>query len=404
MRFGDDEKANLCLLGLVASPLQVLQIFGNLVQAAAHTAKNLNKVNKRMLLQAYKQKLVQQHRQMRSADTLRAQDIQLIEQGAAQYNIRTSDRAEAQHILEAERISTGWGVHLAVTETQATMQETEQNAFEITRKNKKSRTTPDTGTFAIIMKVDTEQTTVLGNRGDFLFQVLDKLSLTDKCIWDFQGMPVHADERIWTPGCYQVIKATCFSRYPMIRPALIGQGTPTQHSRTITRVADQGLTDATLNENALLLLDTARQSRQQYWPPIKVIEVARTFRAYEWIQEDWSTQLPLFGIIRDEGHWISYKADIHDNHLSVNIFDGLERRVVDYVDYFFHLVHIAMNCSSYSIRTKHRQNAATTPPRKRSASKSNSSKSRLRTAKNWRDTNRMDSQGEGPMGSTEAGS
>ena len=359
MSFGSDQKQNLCLLGLVASPIQVILVFGNLLHAAAYTAHNLQSIHPRVLLEHYKNKLIKQHRATlhHTADKAHYKIISLHDDSGPAVFFGANGPNPIQQLEQAERIQQEWGASLhtgiiANYSTEEHSTDEDMLYIQIDRPLKKSRTEQPAGKVALIIKHSRQSSVVIGNKGDFLFQFLQQSGATNRQITDALGRPVPADTRIWTPSTYQALDVTSFPQLPSTEAQLRANGL-TGVPRFAT-LGDQGLTDKAIDDIALTLVQAAGQSNTQYWPPrlaLHIIE-AWTSLAHQHIQDNWPQDQPLFGVLWDEGHWISYKASIQQETLIVTLFDGLGRPPVDYVEYLFFRVANALKCTSIQLEVR----------------------------------------------------
>ena len=357
MCFGPNEKQNLALLGLVASPLQVLDVFGNLLYSAAYTAHNLTHIHPRILLEHYKQIVLQSHKSTFPSTEKTAAKTQCIieEQGAPPYGIAAATDTTPDMIAQAERINTAWGSYTKVdahTSGQAD-RPLEDIQVQLTRPTKKSKTEQQAGQIAVIVQNQYQREVVMGNKGDFLFQFLDKSHIHTRNTADSYGKPVPPDSRIWTPGTYQALDKDAFPHLPKSNHTLQACGPPDPHEHA--KMGDQGLTDKQLNEIVVTMLHAAGRSSTQYWTPhnsLHLIEQRQPCKVREDILKHWPTQQPLFGILWDEGHWIAFQAHIHGDTLQVIIYDGLERRPVDYVEALFEKMQAALTCSKLQLEVK----------------------------------------------------
>ena len=359
MKFGEDEKQNLCLLGLVASPIQVIIVVGNLLYAAAHTAHNLQRIHPRTLIDYYRQQVIQQHQdtlgRARQTPPTSKQDTittHSIDDGQeATYWLQTKDEITAAQVISAERINKEWGAIIKV-HTGERLHEPNTAAhgtIHIERAAKRSRTETPTGKVALIIKHDCTKEVILGNKGDFLFQFLNQGEINAQYVTDEQGTPFPIDERIWHPGTFQTVEQHTFPKLPSLTAKLTAAGLHGVPSNATMGV--QGLTDKTIDENAITLMHAAGLSSKQYWPPrmaLYIIE-ANTNSATAFIQEHWPSSMPLYGVLWDEGHWISFKAQTSNKQMKVNIFDGLKRAPIDYIEYLFYRAKVALKCDELQI-------------------------------------------------------
>ena len=359
MRFGRNEKENLCLLGLVASPLQVVDAFGNLLYAAAHTAHNLHRIHPRILMQCYKDKVLHRHKQTLATSTKNhsRHSIHIIEEGLADYTIQVSSKVNHEMIAQAERIATDWGSYIRVDpahdEKNIQTPTHDHTCIYINRPTKRSKIEQDTGAVALILQHQGHKQVAIGNKGDFLFQFLDKCHIHSRITTDSQGSPIPPDTRIWASGTYQAFGPHSFPHLPSIITHLQGQGPPQPGANA--RMGDQGLTDKQLDEIMINLLHSAGYSSKQYWSPhnsLLLLEQNQQSKRHEHIRQQWPNRQPLFGILWDEGHWISFKAHIQEDILRVQIFDGLERPPVDYVEFLFENIQAALDCKSIHIEVQ----------------------------------------------------
>ena len=180
MHFSTNEKANLCLLGQIAAPAQVIRVYGELMHSAA---VNLNKVNAELLLQQYLKKIQIQQGKPRNPHTVEMVPTVILEPNEPAITFAAHIGTQTQQILKAERINKTWGTATTLQSNEQTLPDdfsihALNEPPQIQRATKKSRSTLELLRIVVLLKHKGNATPVIGHAGDFLFQFLPDPSIT----------------------------------------------------------------------------------------------------------------------------------------------------------------------------------------------------------------------------------
>ena len=357
MQFSTNEKANLCLLGQIAAPAQVIRVYGELMHSAAHYAVNLNKVNAELLLQQYLKKIQAQHGKPRNPHTVETVPTVILEPNEPAITFTAHIGTQTQQILKAERINKTWGIATTLQSNEQTLpDEFSIHALneppQIQRVTKKSRSTLELLRIVVLLKHKGNAIPVIGHAGDFLFQFLPDPSITQESwILTRNGDRILPDTRIWHADIFTITDDSDFPKLPQIQD-FRGNGTAMMAGQTLPTMDAKGLSDLDLHQQIETFIHTSK-AHVDIWLPRTYYYLidTRASNAIQHIQEIWPQSNHVIGILWESYHWITFEASKVESHMQVSFWNGLDWHVTATMD---HRLMLATGATSLHISQQHK--------------------------------------------------
>ena len=322
-------REQLCLIGLIASPLQCLWVLGRLMIDYDKSQGHKPSFTLIELMAAYKKEILKDIRHEKREITI----IQTCEKGeSAIRQMNVSGRCTANDVVRAERIQIGWGERIGVIESMPNTDYGEEvSCIEIQQIQKRRKLQPPSREIVIyIYGGRTSQATKIFT-GDFLFQCFPRLNISvDAKVLKKDGSLVSPDFRILFPASFCIVDP---ARFPgagggVLRGSGLRRADEVEEPATF---AAQGITEVAIDREAMKIFVEAQKSFELWWSPKLILKIqeAWSILANAWVREKVGNENEAYGILWDSGHWVAFHAIWHNDHLQCIFYDGLRDEVSD---------------------------------------------------------------------------
>ena len=196
-------RTNNCLLGLVASPMQMIWIYSSLIDNCADRVANVQRVDPQEAVDAYKHELMRQLRENFPFAKEGIQKISLKSDKGYTLHIVAPQFTTSSQLLKAERIVLAWGQGQRVFDErkQVLPDDTHLQSggpYLLENYDRKQPREQPTGILAISICHEGRLMMGFAQPGDFIFQVLRELDiLFVNFLVDGSGRLFGADHRLW---------------------------------------------------------------------------------------------------------------------------------------------------------------------------------------------------------------
>ena len=229
MRFVQDPRAALCMLGLVSSPMQSLWVFSHLIMGASNKVTHLGKIHPEQALVKYQNMLLQQAKQVTNVGQAEPLMLHILSEGVPSTISTRADTTIAQ-MIKAERISLEWGQTTSCQVDHRRVLPHEQilgrdGAICIERTYKKRRVEPPVEKLILAIVHEGELHLCFHQAGDFAFVALRELGFnTINWLLTVDGTIIAADTRLWHCGRFFTIGSGSFPIVQSLPGLMAGWG------------------------------------------------------------------------------------------------------------------------------------------------------------------------------------
>ena len=355
LQLPSDQKQALCLVGLVAAPLQILWVMGHVILAASRTDEDIAPLDPAFILEEYKERIL-----AFSKAPSHAQHILRIEhQHEPSWSLRFDDKASVADLVQAERMNLAWGHTVQVFSDDQSVDDLSSlschlDGLRLEHMPKKSKTEVQIAHLIIQIKICGLSHIAILPRGNMLFTFVDKvLDSRPALVVNADGERVPLDTRIWFPGSFIALTKNTFPCWPL-RLSLEGRGT---HDDAFPTSA--GLYEAEVELLVFRFLHLQCIDPHLFWTARWIVDITELWphEAHQRILHKWlkggEIQGCRFGILWEANHWSAFLVTHHDNKLDVFIVDCQVEEVSSYMDLFFARVSKALHCHMYHIHLTH---------------------------------------------------
>ena len=240
MDFSTDLREANCLLGLVASPIQCIWIYSHLIQGASKAISTQAFIQPTKVLAAYnnKQEIIRQARLI--VNDVPDQPVLFCIETNEGNMLRLFGPMDATiaNLVEAERISLGWGDFARVQEGglllpgELPLHQAIRAPINMEHRTKRQRTLAPSGRLVVGIVHGDDLLLETVEAGDFMFQALHKLQLFDvHWLIDEDGKIYGSDIRIWGSMRLYTMDLMDFPQLrPLLRPTSIRAAGPSPRS------------------------------------------------------------------------------------------------------------------------------------------------------------------------------
>ncbi|CAK9050362.1 LINE-1 reverse transcriptase-like [Durusdinium trenchii] len=346
-RWTTSSKESLCLLGLVASPLQILWVFSQVVEQAALTDNALVPLSPEIIIEDYKRKILAEYH-VRNAKDKTLHTVAVLGEDQPPICFSATTGLIGSEFLAAERINEEWGslrrLVLANNFDIRADSTIPLNTHEVMLQHRLKRQRKNTPTYDVVIAVHWlgQCFILIEPCGSFLFQFAQQLGLEPCTLFvDHEAQPLRMDHRIWSPCVLFVIDRHSCPTLPSLR------GGGLTHLPTLD---GGGTSDAELAVQVQSLLEVHDLPWEFYWPPGFALWTHDVWPAVatDAIRLRWnlggSECGARIGIYWEQGHWVAYAMCRLSDHLIVLLLDGLSTPVTWQIELFFDRVGRALGC------------------------------------------------------------
>ena len=205
MDFSAELREANSLLGLVASPIQGAWIFAQLIQGAAKAISNLAFIQPTKVLEAYKQEITRQVKTFINDEETGPFLFTIDSNEGATLRLMSPTTSTIANLVDAERISLGWGDFARVGEGglllpgELRLVEAARAPISLEHRTKRQRALTPVGRIVIaIVHLDRFLVEMI-NAGDFMFTALHKLGIYNvSWLIDEDGKVYGSDLKVWS--------------------------------------------------------------------------------------------------------------------------------------------------------------------------------------------------------------
>ena len=353
MKLPEKQKDALCLIGLIAAPLQLLWVMGHVLLAASQYDDTVAPIDPSLILAEYKAKIVEQ---TQVTDQIPGTVITVGQSGEPSWQCRVHHEATVSELLHAERINIEWGHRVQVTGTSGAVSGFDlllehQADLLIDHTTKRSRIDLQAARILLQFKIQGQSRIALLPRGSMLFEFYDQISdQRPNIIVNLTGDIVPLDTRIWFPGSYAAVDGDSFPCWPLSF-RLEGQGIKEAESTLL-----RGWYEDEVEHHSFFLLRNHGLAPEIFWTARWIVDVTEIWphAALQLIRHKWEAgghaEAFRCGILWEDFHWSAFVMHHERGHLFVTIFDSHRTEITAYMDLFFARVSRALSCEHYDIR------------------------------------------------------
>ena len=348
-------KESLCLLGLVASPIQGVWVFGSLLQNV-DTASQASHIRcPGVLLEAYLLKLLDSRTVYISKQEFRL--IQISEPGAVTITIKAGKSQTAEDLRLAERINAQWGTSLRTTSI-GRQDDNENEIIQIERSSKRQRREPpEAHDIPVKFIVEDREIEVVLTAGSFVFVALATAGYFAECclVFDVHGSVLQLDDKIWHPDTFHVLVNNQTTSRDLHSAPIYGRGGGPLESNELATFVEKGLTDSQIFEEGQSIFRQASTELNLLWHPKLIVKIQETWTAlaYALIREKLSSEKVAYGVMIDAGHWLVFHAkwDGQDG-LQIDFWDGLFDTISADMELFARRLAMATDVKNWNMTVK----------------------------------------------------
>ena len=354
MKLPENQKEALCLIGLIAAPLQVLWVMGNVLLAASKYDENIAPIDPSLILHEYKERILAST-QPQAPSSLHL--ISLDQIGQPSWTCKVTHEATVFDLLRAERINNEWGHKVRAFEDSGEIPGFDlllehQHGMRIEHLAKKSKTDLHSARILLQFKIRGTSRIALLPRGSMLFEFFDQIDdQRPTALVNLTGDVVPLDTRIWFPGSYVAVDTDSFPCWPLLFQ-LEGKGISQNEPLTSGwyEEEEENYTSHLLEQQGLAL--------DLFWTARWIVDTVEIWphAAHQRILDKWAQggfdQDRRFGILWEDFHWSAFLIIQKNGHLFVTILDSHKTEATAYMDLFFARVSRALSCASYTIQLK----------------------------------------------------
>ena len=342
-RMAENPRRNLCMLGLIASPLQGVWIIAHLLKNYDIAHEQKISFTPELALHAYKKALLN--------STANAQSYVIIERPCEKGNqnvisiehLKVMTQDVHQELLEAESKYKDWGHKVEICAEEGLLGSA-PDAWMIRHVQKKQRTQQPTESVYIHIFGGRKNIVTAVPRGMFFFEVLVQLGINPSAVVQLNdGRQIRTDFRIWHAGQYRVFAPGDFPSLGSASSLCGAGGEPEEIATKDAQFAAEGLTEIVMHKELIKIAEKAAWNPLQVWSPRFVERVTETWPrlSHALIREARGSFDFVVGTMCDAGHWVSFVFIWETDGLSCVFFDGLREMVSPDAAYFAQKVAIA---------------------------------------------------------------
>ena len=339
-------RERLCLLGLVASPIQGVWLVASLLENVQTQIGKRNPVKPLDELRKYQAHLLDDdHWQFQPPTTF----ICLSDDDGPDVRFLAPDFAIIDEVQAAERINIQWGQCCKTLQVYDANSMPNEVKVHIQKKMKIQRTQPPRGPITVAVKWQDEVHVVQAELGDFVFQVLWQLGVTTSSSMTAKGRHVYPDERIWETTIIEI--ADCASPFTL-KDKTTAAGN--DESEELTLFVANGLSDVQIFNEAKYLFYQSGVDFNLFWSPKLIVRIqdAWSTLANTLIREKKANNEEGYGIMWDEGHWVLFHFRWQDDNPTCDFWDGMRSEPSDDMFTFAHQLAFACDCAAPQITMK----------------------------------------------------
>ena len=224
MDFSADLREANCLLGLVASPIQGVWIFAQLIQGAAKVISNLAFIHPTKVLESYKQEISRQVKAYVNDENVGSVLFSIDTNEGATLRLMSPTTSTVANLVDAERISLGWGDFARVCEGglllpgELRLVEATKAPISLEHRTKRQKSISPVGRIVVAIIHRDQFLVEMVNAGDFMFIALHKLGIFNVAwLIDEDGKIYGSDLRVW--GSMRLYTMDLVD-FPNLRPLL----------------------------------------------------------------------------------------------------------------------------------------------------------------------------------------
>ena len=307
----------LCLLGLVASPMQGVWILASLLE-------NVDIANGKSLPCKPLDELRKYQAHLLDDDQWRTQTppttIELRMKEAENIVFSAPDFVIDDELIAAERINQQWGYGMTIERIQENNNLENQIGFQICHRPKLQRAPQPFGMVTIAIRRGPEFHVVAVKCGDFVFQALWQLGLPTNLRLSTDSEHVYPDERIWKP---MIIDVHDEREHSSTHPPVSADGL--KEDEEFVLFETHGLTDVQIQEEASYMLFQAGVDKDLFWTPRFILKIQETWQllASTLIREKKGSNKEGYGIMCDNNHWVLFHCKWDGTRAQCDYWDGL---------------------------------------------------------------------------------
>ena len=331
--FSLDCKSNLCLLGLIASPMQSLWIYAQLIENFAGSRVLVTHIQPELALQRFQQELLRQTSDLFwTDDTAPPGHLTLVAADGSTCSMVSPTASTTAQLLTAERFSLEWGDILSLTHNGQSVQANTRlgtGPYRLTTSTKKQRRDPPLEFIMTTIHHDSATWVDCVPAGTFIFEILRQHGISEVThLVDEHGLIFGADHRSWSSLRLSAITASSFPtlKIPSILKGNIhGFGLPSPHDQY------SGLNDVTIWSSLKSFVESKPSADLPFiFHPKLARDILRDFSLGKTQYEAlWSLEVAeIFCIFAHNGHWALLHGNICGHLVSWTYVDGIPNKLI----------------------------------------------------------------------------
>ena len=323
---GDDLKASLCLLGLIASPLQGVWVIAHLICSYDRAHGIMPTFTPQQALLCYKNHLKSESSTQWKSVLLQRFEIEETDGKIEILQASTDSHHDSLQMAESKLLN--WGELL-----KSKAEDTDPNLADswiLRRENKKQKCNQPTDEIVLYIYGGRKSMATIEKPGIFAFELLRKFDLDPTSrVLTSDGKLHQPDFRLWHT---QKICLVAHSEFPTVQMSLpmIGAGRVKREPTGDAHFAAAGLTDVLVFQEACKIARNAGWPDNYIWSPRLVLRIQETMwtaMSSAWIQEQKNKSQDAYGIMWDQGHWVTFHVQWKDNVINCLFLDGLRELI-----------------------------------------------------------------------------
>ena len=320
-----DLRADLALLGLVASPMQSLWIFAHLRCSFDSYTQTKGFPTPIETLAYYQNRILMEAREfgLPIGKTIKQQS-----EGERHPNDFVTIGVITESRIQASlRPLLDWGSMIRGFELQRE-QNCDNYVIKYEKVEKISKNTPPTGPFVVDIVAAGNHLPLIAQAGQFIFEVLRQAGFDLAThVLDEGGNLTAADQRIWRPRILHVVDGVGTPNMrnhigTELNHTTLGMG-PMMISCGVQTIARTGLSEIELKPIAEAMFREANIPLEKFWSPTIFWHISEMrLGEQDFIRWKLGSNTEAIGLMWDDHHWVLMHAQWHPEELHVTYYDG----------------------------------------------------------------------------------
>ena len=342
-------RSALCLLGQVASPLQSLWVYSQLLNKAANHVADLQALDSVQILEKYKLMIKTQIRDLFPFESMpRLQSVTLFHAEGAPVQILSQGAATVAQLAQAECMSLDWDERISFNTDSGRAHSTDLLPFEdalyIRVANKRQCLDRTEGSIMILINHHGTCDISFVKPGSFLFQVLWEHDLpTDQLDADPQGAIYGAEFKLWHSRCFDLLHCQRF-------PTILMDFAP-KPVASIAGPGQGGGSEAGLDDIAVweAMKDVARGKSCLLLHPLMADQLLKGLTVTPVLEGDCSSFEHLFVAFMANGHWGLLHGHRKASDINWIYWDGLPHGLQEQASHLACCIAGCLDLSSFAV-------------------------------------------------------